>query len=100
MMRKLRDQPDWNTIGFVVASKYRRKVIGALQKGEKTPKAMSIETSIRLNHLSNVLRRLAEKGLVLCLTPRRKKGRIYTLTDEGKKIASIMERIEKSEGQD
>ena len=98
MMRKLRNQPDWNTIGFVVASKYRRKVIGALQKGEKTPKMMSIETGIRLNHLSNVLRRLADRGLVLCLTSGRKKGRIYALTDEGEKIATIMERIEKSEG--
>jgi len=47
---------------------------------------MAKETDIPLSHVSNTLAELLEKDLVVCLTPKLKKGRLYELTVNGKKI--------------
>ena len=51
-----------------------------------TPAEMSKETDIPISHISNTLAELLEKDLVVCLTPKLKKGRLYELTASGKKI--------------
>ena len=47
---------------------------------------MAKETDIPLSHVSNTLAELVEKNLAVCLTPELKKGRLYELTVNGKKI--------------
>ena len=74
------------TLGFVLASKYRKKVMLALQDKASTPSIISEKTKIYPSHISNTLSKLVEKKLVVCLTPKLKKGRLYELTVNGKKI--------------
>jgi len=81
---------DWNKYGHVLASKHRTSVIQALSKTNTTPKEISIASKIPLSHVSNLLRELTEEGLVVCLTPKLKRGRIYALTPAGKEVASTL----------
>jgi predicted transcriptional regulator len=72
------------TLGYIKASSYRTKIIKALEGKKLTPIEMSKETDIPLSHVSNTLAELLEKDLVVCLTPKLKKGRLYELTKTGK----------------
>ncbi len=77
---------DSYTLGFVLASEYRKKVMLALHDKVSTPSAIAGKTKIYPSHISNTLSELVEKKLVVCLTPKLKKGRLYELTASGKKI--------------
>jgi predicted transcriptional regulator len=74
------------TLGFVLASEYRKKVMIAMQDKPSTPSIIAEKTKIYPSHISNTLSELAEKKLVVCLTPKLKKGRLYELTASGRKI--------------
>ncbi|KXB07859.1 hypothetical protein AKJ58_01595 [candidate division MSBL1 archaeon SCGC-AAA385D11] len=78
---------DWDKYGFVSASKYRKKVVLALQKKPKTPKEIEEEVGYHLSHVSNTLGELSDEGIVRCLTEKRSKGRVYGLTKLGEEIA-------------
>ncbi|MFB6144807.1 MAG: transcriptional regulator [Candidatus Nanohaloarchaea archaeon] len=83
---------DWDKYSFVVASEYRTDIILQLFSGEPlTPKQISERTDYRLTHVSNTLSDLKGKELVRCITEDRNKGRLYQLTDEGRKIAEKLE---------
>ncbi|MBE6499559.1 MAG: winged helix-turn-helix transcriptional regulator [Methanobrevibacter thaueri] len=75
---------------FVSISSYRVKTLKALYKGNKTPTEISKDSNIRVNHISNVLSDLKKYGLVICINEEKRKNRIYTLTDLGKKIMNII----------
>jgi len=77
----------WNKYGYVVASEYRKKVVIALEERPKTPKEVSNETGLYLSHVSFTLSSLIEKGIVKCLTPSLRRGKIFDLTEEGNRIA-------------
>ncbi|MBN4046131.1 hypothetical protein JYT57_00445 [Nitrosarchaeum koreense] len=74
------------TLGFVLASEYRKKVMITLEDKASTPSVIAEKTKIYPSHISNTLKELVEKKLVVCLTPKLKKGRLYELTTNGKKI--------------
>ncbi len=86
---------DWDLIGFVVASNYRRKVVEELSKGVKTPKQISKATKIRINHVSNLLSDLSAKELLECKNPNAKVGRLYELTDKGNKLSEALSKLGK-----
>ena len=75
-----------NLIGFILGSDYRQKILVELEKGIKTPKQISKETDIQINHVSNILKELSEKSLVKCETPDLRKGRLYKITGRGKEV--------------
>ena len=80
-------------IGFILGSDYRHKVLAELKKGFKTPKLISKDTGIQINHVSNVLKELSDKGLISCKTPELRKGRIYQITNKGEDILSRINKI-------
>lgn len=71
-------------LGFILASNYRKKVLLALQEKTGRPSEIAEKTKIYPSHISNTLSELVEKKLVICLTPKLKKGRLYELTKTGK----------------
>lgn len=77
---------DAETLGYVLASNYRKKVLQSLEDKQLTPMMVSQKTKIYATHVSTTLSELAEKKLVVCLNPKAKKGRIYDLTKEGRSI--------------
>lgn len=58
----------------------------ALDGNVKIPSAIARDSGIRTNHISKVLSELKSHDLVECINPEVRKGRLYRLTDKGKKI--------------
>jgi len=82
----------WEEIGYIMASKYRTIVIEKLSNKNYMPSTLAKETNIQLSHISRALKELTEKNLTKCLNEKAKKGKIYTLTEFGKKISNIIEK--------
>ena len=74
----------WAEVGYITISKNRSKVMKILADGPKIPSQIGNEAGIRTNHVSNNLRQLSDHGLVECINPNAKKGRLYMLTEKGK----------------
>ena len=73
-------------ISYVQISKYRTKVMKALDGEVKIPTDIANDSGIRTNHISKVLSELKAHELVECINPEVRKGRLYRLTDKGKKV--------------
>ena len=81
---------DSYTLGFVLASEYRKKVMIVLQEKSMIPSDISKNIGIPSSHVSNTLSELVKKKLVVCTTPKLRKGKLYELTTNGKKILQNM----------
>ena len=78
---------DWNLLGFIKASQYRKRIILILERINKTPKEIADSAKYPISHVSQTLKILREKGVVICLTPELHKGKLYSLTELGKSMA-------------
>ena len=77
---------EWKKLGYVKASEYRRKILLEIAETPKTPKELSKILNLQLSHVSRTLSELQRHGLVRCLNPESRKGRLFIATMEGKKI--------------
>lgn len=75
----------WEDVSFVIASSYRTKILEWL-KTPKEPSILSKETGINKTHISRGLKELEEKKIVKCLSPNAKKGKLYVISDYGKRV--------------
>ncbi|MBI2101848.1 transcriptional regulator [Candidatus Woesearchaeota archaeon] len=75
----------WEKYSFVKYAPLRSEVLKILDT-EKTPKEIKDELHKSDSNVARALRELTKKGLVKCLTPKSKKGKIYVLTKEGREI--------------
>ena len=71
----------YKIVGYVMASDYRTNILKCIGKEIKIPSAIAEEVGLRTNHVSNVLKDLKEKNLVVCLNEEAKKGRLYKNTE-------------------
>ena len=76
----------YKIVGYVMASDYRTNILKCIGKEIKIPSAIAEEVGLRTNHVSNVLKDLKEKNLVVCLNEEAKKGRLYKNTELGLQI--------------
>lgn len=81
---------DWDKYGWVKSSEYRQKILLALNNFPKTPTDLRDNTNFHRSHISTVLQDLSDKGLVECLNPDAKKGRVYGLTEEGEQMVKAL----------
>jgi predicted transcriptional regulator len=79
---------DWHAYGVVIGSEYRKKVVASMVEGPRTPSQLSKEIGVHRNHVSLSLKELTEVGVVECLTPELRKGRLFGLTKLGREISS------------
>jgi len=77
---------DVEEYAWVKASEYRENILVTLAAKPKPPKEISEETGYYLSHVSNTLSDLEDHGLAECLTPNRRKGRLWATTDEGEEL--------------
>ncbi len=77
----------WEDVSYVIGSKIRKAVLTELQKA-KTPTILAKELHTSLANISRALRELQSKGLVECVTPKAKVGRIFLATTEGKAVTN------------
>ena len=80
---------DWELYSWVVRGNQRRKVMKILGK-PKIPTEIKSEAKMSITNVSKVLRDFEKRGLVKCLTPQTKTGKVYALTDKGKIIRKEM----------
>ena len=74
-------------MSYVEISKYRSKVMKALEDDVKIPSQIAKDSEIRQNHISKVLSELKAHELVECINPEVRKGRLYRLTDKGEMVS-------------
>lgn len=77
---------DGETLEFVQRSKYRQKVLKALEDNVLMPKQIAERSGIKTNHVSKVLSELKSKKLIEIINPEARKGRLYRLTSVGEGI--------------
>jgi len=90
MGRKVRKVSLWKKVSFVLRGKNRLAVLKALSMPQ-TPSSISKKTLLSLNTSSRALRELNKERLVVCKTSRLKVGRVYILTNLGKKVFDKLE---------
>ena len=73
-------------MSYVEISKYRTKVMKALEDDIKIPSKIAKDSDIRQNHISKVLAELKAHELVECINPEVRKGRLYRLTPKGDEL--------------
>ena len=78
-------------MSYVQISKYRTKVVKALDGETKIPTQIARDSDIRPNHISKVLAELKSHELVECINPEVRKGRLYRLTDKGDDLVKNLE---------
>jgi len=88
---------DWETISYVFSSELRLKTLLKLNKSKYTPKQLSISLKQPISHISKALKELTTKGLVECLTPNRKKARLYSITKQGIQVLDEINKLTKRE---
>jgi predicted transcriptional regulator len=80
---------NWKLYSFVVRSEQRRRILTSLEK-PKTPTQIAKELKLSTSHVSRTLVEFSEKGIVECLTPKEKIGKVYCLTERGKGVLEKM----------
>lgn len=83
---------DYELLGFIKASKHRGSILKLLEDDILTPTEISNKLNIQLSLVSKYLAELADKELVKVLNPDSRKGKIYSLTDEGKLYLDVIKR--------
>lgn len=81
---------DWDLVSFVSSSEPRLKILVHLSKQGSTPTNMANLYFIPISRVSTALKELMERGLVECLTPERRKGKIYKATARGESVVRMM----------
>ena len=87
----MEDDEIYKILGYVMASEYRINILKSLCNTIKTPSSIAEDIGLRTNHVSNVLKDLKEKKLVICLNEDAHKGRIYKNTDLGIEILKFID---------
>ncbi len=72
-------------LSFVLRGSIRKKVVLALDS-QKIPSQIKSETKLEDSNVSRTLKELENEGIVKCITPNEKTGRIYELTKVGEEI--------------
>jgi DNA-binding MarR family transcriptional regulator len=76
----------WAKYGYTIASTYRTKIVSALLERPKTPKELAKELNLYLSHVSSTLSELLDKDIAYCINPSQRRGKVFTLTKEGKEV--------------
>jgi len=83
---------DVEEYSWIKASDYRENILLALEAKPRTPKELSEINDYYLSHVSNVLSDLNDHGLAECITPDRKKGRLWQATEKGNNLIEDLKR--------
>ena len=75
----------WVKVGFVSRGKNRIEIIKLIDKPQ-TPSALCQRTKLNMNLVSRALRELEKEGVVECKNPKETMGRVYDLTELGRKV--------------
>lgn len=83
----------WKDVSYVIASKTRKAIVIKLVT-PRTPTFLAKDLSVNLANVSRALAELEDKDVVVCLTPKQKVGKIYSLTKKGKDLLGKIQKME------
>lgn len=86
----------WTEVSYILGSKTRKAVLGGLET-PKTPTLLAQELHTSIPNISRALRELQSKGLVECLTPEARVGKIFVATKKGRTVLSRVKRMQETE---
>lgn len=86
----MNEDEKYKILGYVIASEYRLNILKSINTSMKTPSQIEKEINLRTNHISNVLKDLKEKNLVVCINEEAHKGRLYKNTKLGLEILELI----------
>ncbi len=84
---------EWDKISYVIASKIRFGILTSLNKKIMTPMQLSKELSIPISLVSRTLKDLMENKLIVCLTPKRRKSKMYEISSYGREVLNKIHEI-------
>lgn len=84
---------NWDLISFVKSSNKRFQILSLLNDALSTPSDISKKLNIPISHVSSTLSELSERDLIVCLTPERRKTKLFATTKTGKSILLKIEDI-------
>jgi len=84
---------DWQKYAWVRRGKRRLETLGILYKENKplTINDIHIKSRIAISQASATVAELLEAELIKCLNPEDKIGKLYIISEEGKKIIGQLE---------
>jgi DNA-binding MarR family transcriptional regulator len=77
----------YKTFSLVVRGELRRRVLIVLYRCASSPSLLSLTLKKNRASVSRALSYLKKLRLIECINPEDKKGKVYVITEEGKKIA-------------
>ncbi len=75
----------YDLISYIIRGKTRLDILKALDK-PMTPTQLSDKLKNHRSTISRTLLEMQKKGLVKCLTPKEKTGRLYIKTKKGEEV--------------
>jgi len=86
-----------NDVSYLLSSSLSLKILLAIEiLNLATPTLIAKAIKCSPSNVSTKLIELRKKGLAICVTPERKKGRIYKLTKKGKIVVSYFDDVKNS----
>ncbi|MFH1607978.1 MAG: ArsR family transcriptional regulator [archaeon] len=82
----------WEDVSFIISSDYRKKVLSNLEN-QRMPFSISKKLNINKTHISRALKELEGKKMLLCLTPNSNKGKLFVISEYGKKILEEIKKL-------
>lgn len=83
-------------VSYLLASSLSLKILLAISfLPIPTPTLIAKAIKCSPSNVSTKLIKLREKGLTICVTPDRRKGRIYRLTTKGKSVVEFLSNVDK-----
>jgi predicted transcriptional regulator len=83
----------WEACGFVLASAQRGAIVRHLEASPSQPSLMAESLGMAPSNVSSLLRPMMKRGIVKCLNPSARKGRIYGLTTLGRDVATKLREV-------
>ena len=81
---------NWELLGWIKVSPIRKNILASLAMAPQLPSELAKQYGVSFPVITKNLNLLVEKGIIICLSPNLKKGRIYALTEMGKKLLTLL----------
>ncbi len=76
---------DYKDYSWVIKGRQRKKILKVMDK-PLIPTQIKEKADLSLNNVSDILREFRKRNLAKCINPKEKTGRIYELSDKGKRL--------------
>ena len=92
MSKECTEQEKWELIGKIKVSPIKYKTLKTIKTEYLKPSEIAKYSGLRITQVSNALRDLKQRDLVVCINEEAKKGRLYHNTELGLEILEMIEK--------